>query len=191
MYGEFSRIISRMWKRKLEKTMLSDDYTAQNTWRIAESIDAKSRWRGCNAAIVRPSAFPPLSVWLNVSLSPFSALSLSYFHESLSRLSYSLFLLHYIQPIAEIFACLSFPICSRFLPRFVYFVFLLCKIQPPILTPRITIFSFREIHEILRLDGQVQLASRIFLRMLCAKSRPHFSEIFTLTFNSDKTKGKL
>lgn len=147
LHGEFLQIISPMWKRRFERIILSYDYTAQNTWRIAESIEAKSRRRGCNAAIVCPSVSLPLS--LSDLMYPFLLsllLSLSYFYASFFH-SFSLF--HHIQPIAQIFACLSFSICSRFLSRFVYFVFFLCKIQPPILTPRITIFPFREIHEIL------------------------------------------
>lgn len=77
-----------MWKRRFERIILSYDYTAQNTWRIAKSIEAKSRRRGCNAAIVCPSVSLPLSVWLNVSLSAFAAP----FFVVLSRIFFSFFL---------------------------------------------------------------------------------------------------
>lgn len=135
-----------------------------------------------------------LSVWLNVSLSPFSA----FFSVVLSRISFltlSLSLFHYIQLIAQIFACSSFSICSCFLSRFVYFVFFLCKIQPPILTPRITIFPFREIHEILRLaliwrSGSVSIKNTSpHKTFLCVKSL--LFRFFTLISNSDKTRWEL
>jgi len=105
---------------------------------------------------MQQSFAPPL---LSLSLSnliypfPLSLLpSLSYFHASLFSLSYCISLFYYIQPIAHI---LSF---FFDLLMFLFLFCLLCllsrarcKIQPPILTPRITIFSFREIHEIFSL----------------------------------------
>lgn len=97
----------RMRKRGFE-IMLSDDYTAQNTWRIAESIEAKSHRRGCNAAIVRPSVSLPLSVWLNVSLS--LLLSLFYFYTFLF-FSFFFYLSLYSSYCT---VCLSFLICSCF-----------------------------------------------------------------------------
>lgn len=190
MHGEFLRIISRMWKCEFEKIMLFDDYTAQNTWRIVESIEAKSRWQGCNAAIVRPSVSPPLFVWLNVSLSPFSA-------------SFSVVLLH-VSFLVLFFSSTIFNLLHRSLPvslsRSAHVSFLVLstlssfsakfKLQ---FSLHVLLFSFREIHEIfvvlLLLDGQVQLVLRISLHILYIK--PCLFKLITLNFNSDKTKWEL
>lgn len=81
-----------------------------------------------------PLRFSSSLCLLNVSLSSFSA-SFSVVLSLISFLSYSLSLPLYSTYCADL--CLSLSICSRFLPRFVYFVFFF-KIQPPILTLRIT-----------------------------------------------------
>lgn len=150
---------------------------AQNTWRIVESIEAKSRRRGCDAAIVRPSVPLLLSVWLNVSLSPFSA----YFSVVLSCISFLILFLSF-----TIFNLLRRSSVSldllMFLSRFVYFVFFLCKI----LTPRITIFSFQwnPWNPSSCSHGQIQLTSRTrILSSHVLRVKPFLFESFIFIFN--------
>lgn len=136
---------------------------------------------------MRQSFAPPL---LFLSLSnliypfPLSLLpSLSYFYASLFSSHFlTVFLSSTIfNPLRR--SCLSFSICLRFFSCFVYFVFFRCKIQPPILTPRITIFSFREIHKIFPLaliwwSGSVSVKDT----SSHALRKSHLFKFFTLIF---------
>jgi len=160
LHGEFLRI-SRMWKREFERIMLRRLYGTKHMENRGIDRDeiASARVQCGNRLPLRFSSFLSLSLslslslflslsfWLNVSLSSFSA-SISIVLLSLSSLSYSFFAFHYIQPIAQIFACLSFSICSRFILRFVYFVFS-AKFNLQFSLHALLIFPFCEIHEIL------------------------------------------
>jgi len=126
---------------------------------------------------MQQSFAPPL---LSLSLSnliypfPLSLLpSLSYFHASLFSLSYCISLFYYIQPIAHI---LSF---FFDLLMFLFLFCLLCLLSRARCAKKFNLqfslhallyFPFAKSTKsflLLFFDGQVQLASRILLRMLC------------------------
>lgn len=144
---------------------------------------------------MRQSFAPPLLFLLSLFdlMYPFSLsllLSLSCFHASLFSFfySFSLFIPHstYCTDLH-----LSLFLNLTFFPRFVHFVFFLCKIQPP----RITIFPFREIHEILHLaftwrSGSFSIKATSSYTLYCIKfNLLQFFVVFI--FNSDETRWEL